>query len=134
MSFQVSTASVQEMIGIRFCPVSAARARGIVAGRAKDLRFFHCCGTVKLSCHLGIRYQSPKHIKDRLYGAVLALVHLGRDRTLNHLPKKVALLVDAHQRPAVDLALDFTDAGLYVQPMIQLVAQGRRISDMRAEF
>ncbi len=24
-----------QMIGIRFCPVSAARARGIVAGRAK---------------------------------------------------------------------------------------------------
>jgi hypothetical protein len=24
------------MIGIRFCPVSAARARGIVAGRAKN--------------------------------------------------------------------------------------------------
>jgi hypothetical protein len=24
-----------KMIGIRFCPVSAARARGIVAGRAK---------------------------------------------------------------------------------------------------
>jgi hypothetical protein len=26
-----------KMIGIRFCPVSAARARGIVAGRAKWL-------------------------------------------------------------------------------------------------
>ena len=26
---------MREMIGIRFCPVSAARARGIVAGRAK---------------------------------------------------------------------------------------------------
>jgi hypothetical protein len=27
------------MIGIRFCPVSAARARGIVAGRAKVVAF-----------------------------------------------------------------------------------------------
>jgi hypothetical protein len=27
---------IQSMIGIRFCPVSAARARGIVAGRAKS--------------------------------------------------------------------------------------------------
>jgi len=32
-------AEMRKMIGIRFCPVSAARARGIVAGRAKALFF-----------------------------------------------------------------------------------------------
>jgi hypothetical protein len=33
---QLAKATINEkMIGIRFCPVSAARARGIVAGRAK---------------------------------------------------------------------------------------------------
>jgi hypothetical protein len=38
------------MIGIRFCPVSAARARGIVAGRAKGRIAFEMIGMI------GIRF------------------------------------------------------------------------------
>jgi hypothetical protein len=42
--YGVRFVAAKEMIGIRFCPVSAARARGIVAGRAKVFKCLHGIG------------------------------------------------------------------------------------------
>ena len=98
------------------------------------LRFLRYRSAIKLPCHLRIRHQRPKHVEDGLYGTVPALVHLGWDSALDHLPQDVALLVNPHQSPAVDLALDFSDAPLHIGPVIKFVAQCARIGDMRAEF
>jgi hypothetical protein len=55
-------------------------------------------------------------------------------QSLDHLPQQVAFLVYAHQRPTVNLALDFRDAPLHIGAVVQLVAHRPRISDVRAKF
>ena len=99
-----------------------------------SLALLHCGGPVECTRHLRIRHQRPKYIEDRLHTAIPPLIDLGRDRPLDHLPQQVPLLVDPHQSPAVDLSLDFRDAALHIQAVVQLVAHSRRICDVRAEF
>jgi hypothetical protein len=55
-------------------------------------------------------YIALTYIEDSLHPAIPALVDLGRDRSLDHLPQQIALLVDPHERPAVDITLDFPRA------------------------
>ena len=76
----------------------------------------------KLPGELGVGHQGAEAIEHGLHLPVGALGDLGWDGALDHLPEQVALVVDGHQAPTVDLGLDLGDPGLDGLLLVELVA------------
>jgi len=83
---------------------------------------------------LSVGHQSAQTVKGRLDLPVGLLDDPGWHGPLDHLPQQVPLVVDGHEGPTVDLGLDFRDAGLDVNLLVELVADLPGIVGMRGKL
>lgn len=88
----------------------------------------------ELPGELGVGHQGAEAIEHGLHLPVGALGDLGRDGALDHLPEQVALVVDGHQAPTVDLGLDLGDPGLDGLLLVELVADLPGVLGMRCQL